>query len=287
MAIRFALLKRYEECAYFNELTRRIWGSGADDDIPIHVLVTIAKNGGGVLVAYADDGPADLQGMIGMALWWLGTQTVPGISQPQLKICSHMAGVLPQWQRLGVGAQLKLKQREIVLAQGLTDWMTWTYDPLYRANGVFNVHRLGAVCNSYFRNVYGELNDDLNRGTPSDRCQVDWWLRSERAERAAQGELPNGEAGWADLHVQPSTLNAEGLRQPGEPTTAPTGAALAIPIPDDIGLIRRHDPGLGHAWRMYIREQFEAAFAAGYTIVDCVKLPDQGWHYLLTIPKGA
>ncbi|MCB0162377.1 MAG: hypothetical protein KDD83_29770, partial [Caldilineaceae bacterium] len=188
----------------------------ASDDIPVHVLVTMAKNGGGVLVARADDGPPEFDGMVGMALWWPGLQMSPRNDQPQLKICSHMAGVLPQWQGQGVGRQLKLKQRELVLAQGLTDWVTWTYDPLYRSNGIFNLHRLGAVCNTYARNVYGELDDDLNRGTPSDRCQVDWWLRSERVERVAQNQLPNGSNNWQMSTILPTVRNAAGLLCPEE-----------------------------------------------------------------------
>ncbi|NJN84274.1 MAG: hypothetical protein HC802_19660, partial [Caldilineaceae bacterium] len=123
-------------------------------------------------------------GMVGAAFWWLGVgvERVDQAASPnpllKLKACSHMLGVLPEWQGQRVGLRLKLAQREAVLRQGLTDWVTWTYDPLYRPNGVFNIHRLGATCNTYARNVYGELQDDLNRGVPSDRCQVDWRLNS-------------------------------------------------------------------------------------------------------------
>lgn len=279
MSFRFELLKTYEECYHFQELTNRIWGGGADDNIPIHVLVTIGKNGGGVLAAYADDGPADLNSMVGMALWWLGTD-----SQKRLKICSHMAGVLPEWQGRGVGALLKFKQRALVLEQGLTDWITWTYDPLYRTNGVFNVHRLGATCNTYYRNVYGELNDELNRGAPSDRCQVDWWLRSTRAETAASGKSQRGipKAAYQGLQVLPSTRSGDDFRAPVEAAVPSTGDPIAVPVPDDIGAIRRTDPALGKVWRLYMREVFEAAFGAGYVMVDCVNLPQQGWHYILT-----
>lgn len=279
MTLRFKLLKTYEECYHFQDLTNRIWGGGPADETPIHILVTIGKNGGGVLAAYAEDGPADLDGMVGMALWWLGTD-----SKNRLKICSHMAGVLPDWQGRGVGALLKFKQREIVLAQGITDWVTWTYDPLYRTNGVFNVHRLGAVCNTYYRNVYGELNDDLNRGAPSDRCQVDWWLRSERVASAvnsrSQRGIPKGD--YQGLQVLPSTLTSDNFRAPVETEVLVTGAPLAVPVPDDIGAIRRTDPELGKVWRLYMRNALETAFGAGYTMTDCIHLPDQGWHYILT-----
>lgn len=279
MSFRFELLKTYEACYHFQDLTNRIWGGGADDNIPIHVLVTIGKNGGGVLAAYADDGPADLNGMVGMALWWLGVD-----SQKRFKICSHMAGVLPDWQGQGVGALLKFKQREIVLAQGITDWITWTYDPLYRTNGVFNIHRLGATCNTYYRNVYGELNDDLNRGAPSDRCQVDWWLRSERVEGAVNSKWQRGipKADYQELQVLPSTLTGDGFRSPIAAEVPIAGAPLAVPVPDDIGAIRRTDPELGKGWRLYLRGVLEAAFGVGYMMVDCINLPQQGWHYILT-----
>ncbi len=277
----FELLTGYEHCAHFNALTRRIWGTNADDDIPVHVLVTIAKNGGGLLVARADDGPPELDRMVGMAFWWLGIQQRPEQTAPQLKVCSHMAGVLPPWQRRGVGRALKLKQRALVLEQGITNWMTWTYDPLYRTNGVFNLHRLGAVCNTYARNVYGELDDELNRGTPSDRCQVDWWLQSERVERVARNEHPNPRALPANLQIFPSALRAEGLRAPGATDCTFNSRAVAIPVPEDIGLIRRQDPALGHEWRMYMRELLEAAFAANYRMEDCMEIPDSGWHYIL------
>ena len=279
MSLRFELLKTYEECYHFQELTNRIWGGGADDNIPIHVLVTIGKNGGGVLAVYADDGPADLNGMVGMAFWWLGTD-----SKKRLKICSHMAGVLPEWQGRGVGALLKFQQRALVLEQGLTDWITWTYDPLYRTNGVFNIHRLGATCNTYYRNVYGELNDELNRGAPSDRCQVDWWLRSTRVETAANSKAQRGipKAAYQGLQVLPSTCSGDDFRAPVEAAVPSTGDPIAVPVPDDIGAIRRTDPELGKVWRLYMREVFEAAFGAGYVMVDCVNLPQQGWHYILT-----
>jgi len=279
--LHFELLKSYKETEQFNALTRRIWGSKTDEDIPVHVLVTLAKNGGGMLIARDDDGPPEFNGMVGMALWWPGLQQQAEERAPTLKVCSHMAGVLGPWQGRGIGLQLKLKQRSIILDQGVTDWVTWTYDPLYRANGAFNIHRLGAICNTYARNVYGELDDELNRGTPSDRCQVDWWLQSERVEQAASGILPNGAEQWAGCQRLPTTERSSGFLQPVESPLTFDNPVIAVPIPDDIGLIRRNDPGLGHAWRIYMRTALETAFAAGYLIVDCVKLPEQGWHYIL------
>jgi predicted GNAT superfamily acetyltransferase len=167
----------------------------------------------------------------------------------------------------------------------LTDWVTWTYDPLYRANGVFNIHRLGATCTSYVRDLYGEMTDDLNRGVPSDRCQVDWRLNSAHVVRKAQArtDAEASHALWEQeiLEILPSHSSTAGFAIPGDPAFSGDGRPLAVPIPDDIAAIRRSDRELSLAWRFYLRAVLEEAFGAGYTMVDCIHLPDHGWHYVL------
>lgn len=285
MLVRIAPLETVEDVENFRQLTCLVWESPLEDAIPVHVLVTVAHNGGGMLGAFADDGPAATGGMVGLALWW------PGLAEPttgdrphglHLKMCSHMAGVLPAWQGTGLGLRLKLAQRDAILAQAKTDWVTWTYDPLLRTNAAFNIHRLGAVCNTYYVNLYGAMVDGLNAGWDSDRCQVDWWLGSRRVQERALGPkrpaapaLPEGAQvlrppdaarGAAILDDQPLHLD---------------GRALAVPIPDDITALRTADPALGNQWRLYLRRVLEQAFAGGYCIADFGHLANQGWHYAL------
>jgi predicted GNAT superfamily acetyltransferase len=294
MSITIRPLASVEDALHFQRVERLVWGIADEGLVPTHVIITLAKNGGLVLGAFAEDGPADTGGLIGIALGWLGVASPPGGDAPRLKHCSHMAGVLPEWQRRQVGLRLKLAQRAAVLDQGLTDWMTWTYDPLYRPNGVFNVHRLGATGRTYLRNVYGEMTDDLNAGGPSDRCQVDWWLASERVQRAvaratqpaqpqpgaAAAPAPHA-ARYVHLRVLP-TVPAGGFTRPVESELPLGGEPLALPIPDDIGALRRADPPLALTWRYFVRGVLEEAFAAGYEIVDCLHLAGQGWYYILT-----
>ncbi|MEX1019257.1 MAG: hypothetical protein WDZ49_06340 [Litorilinea sp.] len=277
-----------EGCKNFQELERWVWGTDDLDVVPIHVLITALKNGGGLLGAYAEDGPDATGRMVGAAFWWLGAGMDPrapaadaGRGTGKLKACSHMVGVLPDWQGRHVGLRLKLAQRQAILEQGLTDWVTWTYDPLYRRNGVFNLHRLGATCSTYFRNVYGELNDDLNRGAPSDRCQVDWWIDSEHVARDLQPMRPQPAWQAANLQLLPVRENGRGLVEPVDAPVAPDGRPLAVPIPPEIGVIRQADPALGLAWRFALRAALETGFGAGYTLVDCVHLEGQGWRYIL------
>ena len=83
----------------------------------------------------------------------------------RLKHCSHQLGVHPAYRNLGLGFLLKRFQWEFVRDQGI-ELITWTYDPLLSTNAYLNIARLGAVCNTYRRNEYGDLNDDLNAGLP-------------------------------------------------------------------------------------------------------------------------
>lgn len=279
------LIKTIEGADHFVELQRRVWGGDPLEVVPNHVTMTVIKNGGALLGAYADDGPEATGGLVGAALWWLGVAPPADVGGARLKVCSHMAGVLPEWQGKRVGLLLKLRQRELVLEQGLTDWVTWTYDPLQRVNARFNLHRLGATCNTYVRNAYGMMTDALNAGAPSDRFQVDWRLMSERV-RQLVAEPPSEPLSFDGVRILPTTTGAHALPQPVEQRVDFDGAPVAAPIPDDINLVRRMDQGLGLAWRLYLRELCEAAFAAGYRAVDCVRIGTQGWYYLLAQRDG-
>lgn len=305
MPIEIRPIDTVEAVEHFQRLEVLIWGSPPEDVVPLHVVITAVRNGGGCLGAYAEDGPAETGGMVGLTFWFpgLGVPTNgPGRGRRQWKMCSHMAGVLPDRQGLGIGLQLKLAQRAAILAQGMTQWVTWTYDPLLRTNAVFNIHRLGAVCNVYRPEFYGMMRDELNAGTPSDRLQVDWWLASERVQRRiAGGETPrnmrtmgewkpdasSGElATDPDLVVWPTARTAAGHVAPVDEEISYTGRMLAIPIPDDIAAVRRVDSGLGLEWRMFMRRVLETAFGQGYLLTDCVHLGESGWHYLLQPPMG-
>jgi predicted GNAT superfamily acetyltransferase len=200
----------------------------------------------------------------------------------QLKMCSHMAGVLPAWRGAGLGMRLKMAQRTAILEQDVTNWVTWTYDPLIRTNAVFNVHRLGAICSTYHENLYGELPDGLNAGTPSDRCQVDWWLDSARVvERVHGDEWRTRNRLPPRTQVLSAAIDERGLQVPPTAKFNLDGNPLALPLPDDIYAIRHADSGLGLEWRLWMRSVLQLAFALGYLIVDCGRHEDGQWRYLL------
>lgn len=270
-AITIRPLSGVDDALHLQSVHAQIWGIVPEDIVPIHVIVTLAANGGMVLGAYDPAGPAESGGMVGFVLGWLGTTRTGAV-----KHVSHIAGVLPAWRGRDIGLSLKLAQRDFVLAQGLTTHVTWTYDPLQRVNGAFNIHRLGAVCTTYKVNVYGTMTDELNKGMPSDRFQVDWHLESERVIHAVtQGRVPSA---W-----EPSRLHRLPAADPSHTPAPPDdGAPIAVPLPASVSALQRDDRDLLLAWRLYLRTAMQQAFAAGYAVVDCADLAEgHGWHYIL------
>lgn len=273
------ILETPEEMAQVEELQRVIWPGSETDVVPLHLLITAAHNGGLALGAF------DRGKMVGFVFGFPGLYEVP--DGPRLKHCSHMLGVLPGLRDSGIGFALKRAQWQIVRKQGI-DRVTWTYDPLQSRNAHLNISRLGAVCNTYLREVYGEMRDGLNAGLASDRFQVDWWVNTQRVMRRLS-KKPRGELGLANYagahipHIYRVTIGADSFVRPPEDFSVPDEAMLLAEIPSDFAQIRQADFSLAIAWRAFTRKLFEACFGLGYLVTDFIYERDSHRsYYVLT-----
>lgn len=272
MAIEIRPVKTEDEYHAVERLQREIWGAQDIEIVAFETLMTAHRNGGVMLGAF--DIAEGEEWMVGFVFGFVGL-TADG----RVKHCSHIAGALPGYRDRGVGYALKLKQRDIVLAQGI-DLITWTFDPLESRNARFNFHKLGATCGVYLRNLYGAMRDKLNAGAPSDRFQVDWRIASMRVESRRRGE-----AG----HSSASALMAEGVPLVNPPVAGeplrPSAPAMVeqerilIQIPSDFQSLKSTDKNLALEWRLHTRALFEEAFAKGYVVTDL--LEDGGRSYYL------
>ncbi len=226
------------------------WGSGDLDAIPDHMVITVARYSGVVLLGYLDETP------VTFCLSFLA-KTESG----DLHHHSHIAATLPEHWGKGYAAQIKRAQADAVYAQGVPR-MTWTYDPLETRNARLNLHKLGAVCNTYKRDVYGEMRDSLNIGLTTDRFQVDWHL-----PYTALPPKPDHHSAQA---INAVTTNAAGDLVTPNQTTIPDAPLLKLYVPNNILQIKTNDLPLGVAWRNYTREVFETCFSKGYKAVDLV-----------------
>lgn len=267
MPIEIRAAQTIEDCHHIKQLQRQIWGVD-DDEVPLHLLLTLAKEGGVVLLALAQSQP------IGFAFGF------PALAKKgQLKIASHQAGVLPGWQDQGLGYKIKLAQRDATLELGIK-LMTWTFDPLQSRNARFNLRKLGVVGNVYTPNLYGEMTDTLNQGLPSDRFTVDWWLESPHVLSRLAGQAVEPDAvvsGWPVLNrviSQPDDLPA-----PPADFDPPHGTHCLVEIPVNLDALKSNHPDLALTWRLQTRQIFQTAFENGYTATDFLR--SQGRNYYL------
>jgi len=232
----------------------------------------------------AGEGEAD-EILVGFVFGFPGFDTTP--DGPRPKHCSHMLAVHPDFRNRGLGFALKRAQWQMVRHQGL-DHISWTYDPLLSRNAHLNITKLGAVCNTYRREVYGEMRDSLNAGLPSDRFEVDWWINTQRVNRRLSRrarlrlDLAHFLAAGAEI-VNPTWLDDRGYPHPADQTMNPVDVEklavnsplVLVEIPDDFQTLRGNDIELALQWRLSTRSLFESLFASGYLVTDFVYLAGQ------------
>lgn len=209
---------------YRSEAAQRAIWQITDDTavVPLHVLITAQKNGG--LVACAFDSE---DRVIGFVFGFLGF-TASG----RVKHCSHLMGVLPELRRSGVGEAIKRFQYEYVLKQGI-DLITWTFDPLEGVNANLNIAKLRTVTRTYYPNLYDVMLDSLNAGIPTDRFEVEWWIRHPHVTQPDQ-KRPDVAALLAHgaRVVNPAVFVGEALTpHPPLPQSEGESGALEVPRP--------------------------------------------------------
>lgn len=251
------------------QLQRDVWRLEEPEIVPDHVLLTAQKNGGLVLGAF-EESPGSGRRMVGFVFGFVGLTP-----EGEVKHCSHMLGVVSTHRDRGIGYRLKLAQRDYVLSQGI-DLITWTFDPLQSRNAYLNFHKLGGTCRIYLRDLYGDMRDELNVGLPSDRFQVAWHIASAHVtEKLRRDDVSTFRTiGPLVPSLLSRTMTILNCFPPGECPRPPQsvlpvqGERLLIQIPARFQRIRSADIALARAWREHTRTLFEAAFAAGYTVVD-------------------
>ena len=259
-------IAQFHQC---EELQCRVWGMEDLSVVPLHLLLTAQKNGGLVLGAFDEQGT-----MVGFVFGFLGMT-----DQGQVKHCSHMAGVLPEYQGQQIGYRLKLAQREHVRAQGL-DLATWTYDPLEGSNASVNIGKLGVICRTYLPDVYGDTGIQLHLGLPTDRFEVEWWVRSQRVEErlgSRHGKLTLDKAlDTGAERANRTELDGRGLLRSEMDDQASGAEAVLVEIPADFQAIKSADMGLAREWRLQTREIFLECFSADYTVTEFISQVQEG-----------
>lgn len=258
--------KNLTEYNAIEQIQAKIWGPGSGI-VPTHMLLTFAKEGGCVLLLLDNTQP------IGFAFGF------PGITNDgTFKLASHQAGVLPAYQNRGLGYKIKLAQRDFALSKNLA-LITWTFDPLQSLNARFNLHKLGAVCNTYIPNLYGKLTDKLNRGLPSDRFRVDWWILSSHVNTRLAGRGVDPDLSAIPV-LNPANTQGKLLAPPNNFDLPGNDETYLVEIPGNLNTLKTTAPDLALQWRLQTREIFKQAFANGYTAIDLLRNQNRSYYLL-------
>jgi predicted GNAT superfamily acetyltransferase len=269
-------LTTLDECRKVAALERTVWGyTDAEDVVPPPVLIVSIKRGGILLGAF--DAGGEMKGFV---------YSMPGVKDGKLTQWSHMLGVTDDARDQGLGAQLKLAQREAALRRGV-DLIEWTYDPLQAMNAHLNFTKLGVVVEEYEENVYGESSSVLHRGTPTDRFVAEWHITLPHVERrvTALGMPVVRDRSVADAPVVNRSAEGDEWLIPGPSRLDLSDRRLLVEIPTGFTDMQAREPDLALEWRLATRRIFQTYLGRGYRVVDFfLARSTRRGQYLLATP---
>lgn len=257
------------------ELQKTYWGDDLESVVPAHMLFSIATHGGHVLVALDDDR------MVAVLIGFIGTDIeYHRPAAANLQIVSKRMVVLPEYRNRGLAYQLKLSQRDMAMEQAIR-LVTWTFDPLMAPNAHLNIRKLGAICPKFRQDYYGTTGvGGLAVLGASDRLFVEWWVTHRRVKERVNGAREGlGLQQYLDANVpilNATTASTAGTPWPAETIIEASGSMALLEIPLDYTAIASSDSALGQAWRLHIRERFNALMAADYVVTDFIRAVHEG-----------
>ena len=221
------------------DLQRQTWGTRFDDTVPATILM-ISQKMGGVLVGAFDEDDRMLGFLYGLS----------GFRYGRRAHWSHMLAVTREARGRGLGRELKVFQRELLLPLGV-ETVYWTYDPLVARNANLNLNRLGALPIEYVVNMYGkDTGSVLHSGLGTDRFVVAWPILSSRVDWLITG----APAATPTRAAPPFTVDE----------TLPETAW--VEVPPNIGSILHSSPEVAFDWRRRTRAAFQVHLEAGYSV---------------------
>ncbi len=227
-------------------LQREVWRFDDIDAVGTGEMCAVLESGGSLIGAFAGDE------LVGFTYGWIG------LHDGHIHLHSHLAAVMPNLQGQNIGYQLKMAQRDRMLARGI-DTILWTVDPLQSRNANLNFNKLGVYCDKYFVNFYGEETSSVLHTFGTDRFLVTWPLAH-----------PNRIDTAAVSNESRALVTISATATPVMHSDVPLEGPVAIEIPADITAILLKDKKAALAWREDTRWAFLRARAAGYRIAGYI-----------------
>ncbi len=248
-------IEQVSEIREVERLQKDVWGCEDLDVVPQTLLIASREVGAVLIGAY------DSKSLVGFVYGF------PGFENGRATHHSHMLAVEDSYRNHNLGYQLKLAQRERVMAQGINQ-ITWTFDPLQSLNAYFNFAKLGVFADTYKINFYGETTSSFLHQIGTDRLWVVWSLDSHRVRERLKDETRK-QAPF-ELSRIPSLVRVslQDTPQRNDLSESTGQEHLLIEVPGDINALQTENPKLATEWREATRGAFTEAITAGYFVED-------------------
>ncbi|WP_301109887.1 GNAT family N-acetyltransferase [Sporosarcina sp.] len=256
------MIEELDDLQKVQALESIVWS--IEDTVPLSHTIATVKNGGLILGAFDQDQLVGFQ------------YSFPGFDGQSVYLYSHSLGIHPDYRRLGIGEQLKIAQRQVALEKGF-DRIVWTYDPLETVNANLNLRKLRAVVVDYTENAYGDMEDGMNDGIPSDRFTVEWKIREQPRNSVSTDirQIPF----LIEVHEEDGYLFAKNsIYRKGDQT-------VAVPVPANFQALKKHDLSEALIWREKTRGIFKRYLENGWVVTDLVKHPEVEESYVYILEK--
>ena len=232
--------EEYQECV---EIQKETWGDEFEEWVPTSILKVSQKIGG--IVAGAFDRNNRMTGFV---------YGLTGIKDGRPVHWSHMLAVRNDARGSGIGKQLKLYQRDLLLRHGVPV-IYWTFDPLVARNANLNINGLGAVANEYVKDMYMESRSVLHQGMSMDRFIVLWQLDGDRVSKALAHQPTFAKDQYLHATIANTQLAGDGTVSPTE-LPLPREQIVRIEVPFDIEAVKSISLSLAREWRANTRRAF-------------------------------
>lgn len=270
-------LQRFEEYVACEQLQRETWGKDFSDVVPASLVKVAHKVGGVAVGAFDADGH-----MIGFVFG------ITGFEEGRPVHWSHMLAVKKNVRGAGIGKELKLYQRALLLNKTVTE-VFWTFDPLVAKNAYINLNRLGAEVSEYVVDMYGQgESSELHRGLGTDRLIVVWKIGDDRVTHAIETNGTDAEESKkSTVVVNPRLIESDECSPPRE-DEFPLSPEVRIEVPPEIHTVRSVSQETAQRWRVSTRRAFQWYMKNNFEITTFYRDRTSGrcFYCLVSLDRG-
>lgn len=244
-------LQDMAEIRLCEDIQKQAWGMDEDGVVPAPHFNAVNYSGGMLAGSFVDGQ------MVGFIYGFLARHEHN--SSEGTGLHSHMMAVIPSFQGKGLGRQLKWYQRDWCLERDI-NWVSWTYDPMQAANARLNLEHFAAYANHYKVNIYGHMDDALNRGMPTDRFLAWWPLQDPEVLRLKELRTRAPIENAATLAIALAKTESS-----FEKNLTLKDDIVTVEIPKSLLTLMQTNAPKALEWRLQAREVFLHYFEKGYT----------------------